>query len=126
VVVTVFAVLAVALATLGLYGVVADGVSRRTREIGIRMALGESTERVQRGVLWTAATLCLTGVVIGAGAALPVAVALRRFLLPTTPNDGLVLGAISALLCAVTLVAAYLPARRASRVDPAVALRDSP
>ena len=125
-VVAVFAVLALVLATLGLYGVVADGVSRRTREIGIRMALGESSERVRRRVLSGAALLCLTGVAVGAGVSVPVGAALRQFLVAGETHGSIVLAAVSAVLCAVTLLAAYLPARRASRVDPMVALRDSP
>ena len=124
VVVALFAVLALLLATLGLYGVVADGVSRRTREIGIRMALGESAVRVRRRVLAGATVLCLTGVVAGVTVAFPVGALLRPFLLQRDTNDGLVLGTVSGLLCAVTLFAAYLPARRASRVDPMVALRE--
>jgi hypothetical protein len=124
VVVAVFAAVAVVLATLGLYGVVADGVSRRTREIGIRMALGESSAHVQLGVLGGAIVLCLTGVVAGAAGAILAAAGLQPFLLAQTAFDGVALAGVSGVLCVITLVAAYLPARRASRVDPMVALRD--
>lgn len=125
VVVAVFAMLAMGLATLGLYGVMADGVSRRTREIGIRMALGESGERVRRSVLMGAAALCLTGIVVGAGGAVAAERLLRSFVAPGVGSARIVFGAVSAALVAVALTAAYVPARRASRVDPMVALRDS-
>jgi predicted permease len=123
VVVAVFAGVALVLAALGLYGVAADGVSRRTREIGIRMALGESAEHVQRGVLGGAVVLCLTGVVAGSVGAMLAAAGLQPFLLGPA-FDGAALAAVSGVLCVVTLIAAYVPARRASRVDPMVALRD--
>jgi ABC-type antimicrobial peptide transport system permease subunit len=122
--VAVFAGVALVLAALGLYGVVADGVSRRTREIGIRMALGESSEHVRRGVLGGAVVLCLTGIIAGTVGAIVTAAGLQPFLVTQTAFDGPALAAVSGLLCVVTLVAAYLPARRASRVDPIVALRD--
>ena len=124
IVVAVFAAVALVLAALGLYGVVADGVSRRTREIGIRMALGESAEHVQRGVIGGAVVLCLTGVVAGIAGSIIAAAGLKPFLLADTAFDGVALADVSGVLCVVTLVAAYLPARRASRVDPMVALRD--
>jgi ABC-type antimicrobial peptide transport system permease subunit len=124
VVVAVFAGVALVLAALGLYGVVADGVSRRTREIGIRMALGESSDQVRRRVLGGAAVLCLTGIVAGAIGSILAAAGLQPFLLGDEGFDGRALALVSVLLCVVTLVAAYLPARRASRVDPMVALRD--
>jgi predicted permease len=124
IVVAVFAGVALMLAALGLYGVVADGVSRRTREIGIRTALGESSEQVQRGVLVGAVVLCLTGVVAGVVGSIFAAAGLQPFLLAQTSFDGAALAAVSGVLCVVTIIAAYLPARRASRVDPMVALRD--
>ena len=121
--VAVFAALALALAALGLYGVVADGVSRRTREIGIRMALGESAERVRLHVLVGAALLCLVGLALGAGGSLVAGRVLGQFLVARTVGDFLLLGAIAAVLTFVTLLAAYVPARRASEVSPMVALR---
>ena len=87
------------------------------------MALGESSEHVQRGVLGGAVVLCLTGVVAGAVGAIFAAAGLQPFLLGQA-FDGVALAAVSAMLCVVTLIAAYLPARRASRVDPMVALRE--
>jgi predicted permease len=123
VVMAVFAVLALVLATLGLYGVVADGVSRRTREIGIRMALGESAERVRRNVLIGAGVLCLTGLAVGAGGSLAAGRVLGQFLVDRGASDFGVLAGVSVVLAIVTLLAAYVPARRASRVDPIVALR---
>ena len=125
VVVVVFATVALVLATLGLYGVVAAGVNRRRREIGIRMALGETSERVRRRVLAGAGILCLTGVAVGGGGATMAERALRAFLVPGVESGLLVFVAVSATLVAVALVAAFVPARRASRVDPAIALRDS-
>jgi predicted permease len=122
-----FGALALVLAAVGLYGVVAYGVSRRTREFGIRMALGAQRANVQRLVLRQ--TLALVGAGIMAG--LVAACALARMLAPVlsgmlygiqTGNADVFVGAAS-LLAAITLLAAFLPARRAARIDPMVALR---
>jgi predicted permease len=123
VVVATFAVVALVLATLGLYGVVADGVSRRTREIGIRMALGQGARDVQWSVLTGAALMAVIGIGIGGVGAVAARRALTGFLGGVESNPYAVLAVVAALLTGVALVAAYAPARRASRVDPIVALR---
>jgi putative ABC transport system permease protein len=115
--------LALVLATLGLYAVVAYTVLRRTREIGIRMALGENAGRVQRGVLRDALRLGAAGTAIGVMLALGAGGWLSSFLVGVGGRDVGLLAAVSAALLAVAALAAYLPARRASRVDPVVALR---
>jgi putative ABC transport system permease protein len=118
-----FAVLALLLATIGLYGVVSYSVAQRTHEVGVRIALGAQRRNVlglivQQG-LWLAA--------IGTGIGLICALVITRFLAAllygVTPTDPLTLIAIPGVLLAVALLASYLPARRAARVDPVVALR---
>jgi putative ABC transport system permease protein len=118
----VFGLLALTLTVVGVYGVMAYSVTQRTHEIGIRMALGAAHADVLRMVLRHGLKLTLVGVVIG----LATAFGATRFiasLLFVSPTDGLTFTAISALLAAVAMVASLLPARRAARVDPLVALR---
>ena len=122
-VVACFALLALVLATVGLYGVVSHTVSRRTREIGIRMALGENAASLVRRVIQGAGIMSLAGALLGAFGSLAVARALEEFLVDTRVWDPALLLGLVALLGAVTVVAAYIPARRASRVDPIIALR---
>ena len=118
-----FGLLALLLASIGLYGIMSHAVVRRTNEIGIRMALGALSGDVLWLVLWETLLLVLIGVGIG----LPVALVATRLissqLFGLTPNDPLTLTIATLLLLAVGAVAGYLPARRASRVDPMVALR---
>jgi ABC-type antimicrobial peptide transport system permease subunit len=102
---------------------VADGVARRTREIGIRMALGQSAGGVRRGVLIGAAVMAAAGLALGAAGALAARRALAQFVVADGANTVGVLLALGGLLTIVALLAAYVPARRASRVDPMVALR---
>ena len=120
----VFAGVALALAGVGIYGVTAYGVAQRTHEIGIRLALGASGERVLREVVGRGARLTLAGAAIG----IVVAVVLARFasavLFGVQPTDPAALAAAVGTLAAVSLAACYVPARRASRVDPVVALAD--
>ncbi len=118
-----FAVVAVAIASVGVYGVMSYTVSQRTREIGIRLALGASTSEVRREVL--VRTLSLVAVAIVAGLALAVAGARvsASVLVGVQPTDAAALAGASLVLAAVALAACYVPARRASRVDPLVALR---
>jgi ABC-type antimicrobial peptide transport system permease subunit len=108
---------------IGLYGVLAWEVSRRTAEIGIRMALGASRANVRILVLRNALLPVGLGVTAGVGVALALAVPLRSFLEGVSAADPLTVGAVAVLLCTVSLAASWLPARRATRVDPMVALR---
>jgi putative ABC transport system permease protein len=119
----VFAVLALTLATVGLYGVVSYTVTQRTPEMGVRLALGAERGAVLRLVLRQGLSLALTGTAIGLVATLAVARLLTRLMPGAEPGDPLTLAAVAALLIGVALAATYLPARRASRVDPTVALR---
>ncbi|HKQ98807.1 MAG TPA: ABC transporter permease [Candidatus Polarisedimenticolia bacterium] len=119
----VFAGLAVVLAGIGLYGVMAYTVGQRTGEIGIRVALGASLGAVQRMVVMEGLRLALGGIVLGAVAALVVTRLLQQFLFEIRPSDPPTYLAIAALLCLVALAASWIPARRAARVDPLVALR---
>jgi predicted permease len=115
--------LALLLAVIGIYGVVAYSVSRRTREIGIRMALGEASGAVRRRVVIDAFRSASWGLGIGVGLALLSGRWLMSFLVDVSPHDGAMLAVAFALLSAVVVAAAYGPARRAARVDPVAALR---
>ncbi len=115
--------LALALATMGIYSVMAYTVSQRTREIGIRMALGGQVADVLRLVLGQGMGLVAVGIGVGIGAALAVARLLRGFLVGVGAADPLTFGATVLLLTLVALLAVFIPARRATRVDPMVALR---
>jgi len=118
-----FAGLATLLAGVGLYGVLAYTVSQRTREIGLRMALGANQGTVLRLVLKQGMTLVFMGVAIGMAASVAVGRVLSRMLYGVGAGDPASVASAAAVLLAVALVACYLPARRASRVDPLVALR---
>jgi putative ABC transport system permease protein len=109
--------------TLGLYGVISFSVSRRTSEIGIRMALGAPQSAILRGVLWQGLQMAAIGVVIGLGLSLATTRILTKLLFEIKPNDPVTLACAAALVLMVTLAASYIPARRATRVDPLVALR---
>ena len=114
----VFAAMGVVIASVGLFGVVSFLVAQRTQEIGVRMALGATPARIGRMTLASAARWTLAGVAIGAGGSLAAARLLRSLLFQVGPGDPAAIGAAMVLLCAVTLVAAAAPARRASRLDP--------
>jgi putative ABC transport system permease protein len=123
VVLAVFAVVAVLVAAVGLYGVVAHSVTERTREIGVRMALGAEGRQVlglfvRQGLITAAA-----GTIIGLGGAVVLTRALEKLLFGVKPSDPATLGAVAVLLLAVAGVACYIPARRAARIDPLSALR---
>jgi predicted permease len=119
-----FGGLALLMACVGLYGTMAYAVARRTGEIGIRMALGATRRRVVWMVLREVAVLSAFGLLIGVGAAYQTTVFLKSFLFGVKPNDPLAMGASVAILIACALLAGYLPAFRASRIDPMVALRN--
>jgi predicted permease len=120
---TAFAVLATALAGLGLYGVLAYSVAQRSREIGLRVALGAPTARIRRMVLRQVAGMAVGGVVLGAAAAALLGRAAQSLLFGVETADPLALAAAVVVLAVVALAAAYIPARRASRVDPMTVLR---
>jgi ABC-type antimicrobial peptide transport system permease subunit len=119
----VYGMLALVLAVVGLYGSMAYAVSRRTREMGLRMALGARASEVRRHVLAQALRIALAGTVIGAVAAVPATRLLRSQLFGVEPNDPITLVSVAVVLAAASIAAAYLPARRATKVDPVIALR---
>jgi ABC-type antimicrobial peptide transport system permease subunit len=119
----VFGLLATVLASVGLYGVMSYVVSRRTREIGIRIALGADRASVIGMVLKDVAVLALLGIGVGVPAAMSLSRLVRSQLFGISPADPLTIGAAAVTLGLVALFAGYIPARRASRVQPVVALR---
>jgi len=119
----VFAALAFILAGVGIYGVVAYSVAQRTREIGIRVALGAQSRDVLGLVLKEALRLTLFGVALGLAGAFAATRVLRSLLFEVKPTDPATFICLSLLLMFVALLASYIPARRATRVDPLVALR---
>ena len=120
-----FATLGLLLAALGIYGVISYSVTQRTQEIGIRMALGASMAQVQRSVIAKTLRLAVTGIAAGATASLFVSRAIASLLFNTAPSDPVTFAAITLLLGTVALLAGYIPARKASRVNPMVALRNN-
>lgn len=118
-----FGILALLLASIGLYGTMAYTVTRRTGEIGIRIALGAQPKDVLWMVLRETILLVLIGVAIGVPAALAMSRLVSSFLFGLTPRDPATIGIATLLLIAIGMLAGYLPARRASRIDPMIALR---
>ncbi len=118
-----FAVVALLLGVVGLYGVIAYSVSQRTREIGVRIALGAQRATVYRLIMKEAVALALAGIVIGTGCAVLAASLMRKLLFGTPPWDLATLVSVAAVLGASALLASFLPARRAASVDPISALR---
>jgi putative ABC transport system permease protein len=119
-----FAVLALLLAAVGLYGVLSYNVAQRTSEIGLRVALGAEHGRVVRGVLRSAVLLALAGIAIGLVFAFGLTRWLASFLYGVSPTDPMTFAGVLTLLLLVTLLASYVPARRAARIDPMAALRN--
>jgi ABC-type antimicrobial peptide transport system permease subunit len=115
--------LAVALASIGLYGVLTYSVSRRTAEIGLRMALGAQRSTIQNMILSETARVVIAGIAAGLAIALATAKLLKSLLYGVTPYDASSIATAVAILASVALLAGLLPARRASKVDPMVALR---
>jgi predicted permease len=119
----IFAALALILAAVGIFGVMAFLVSRRTQEIGVRIALGASRADVLRMVLGEGSRVALAGVAIGLAEAFALSRLIKSLLFEVQPSDPLTFVAVPLLVMAVALMACYIPARRATRVDPMVALR---
>ena len=120
-----FAALGLILASLGIYGVISYSVARQTQEIGIRMALGATAGKVQWTVIQNTLRLAAAGILLGAVAALAVSRAIASLLFNTAPSDPATFAGMILLLCGVALFAGYIPARRASRIDPMIALRSN-
>ncbi|HUO30899.1 MAG TPA: FtsX-like permease family protein, partial [Bryobacteraceae bacterium] len=118
-----FAGLALVLAAIGIYGVISFVVSRRTHEIGIRMALGAQYQDMLRLVLGEGMRMALAGLAVGVAAALGMTRLMVQELFGIVPQDPLTFLGVATLLMLVALLACYVPARRAARVDPMAALR---
>jgi len=121
--VVIFASVALLLAAIGIYGLMAYSLQQRTHEIGIRMALGASAHDMVNMVVRQGMALALAGVFIGVAAAVGLTRLLASLLYGVSPRDPIAMTSVPLLLIAVALAATYIPARRASRVDPVVSLR---
>jgi putative ABC transport system permease protein len=120
---SIFAVAALVLAAIGLFGVTASSVNQQRHELGVRLALGATPAGLQRMVLTQALTLAGAGATVGLAGALAALRLLTTMLFEISPFDPLTLAAVSLVLLLVALLAAYLPARRVTMIDPARALR---
>jgi ABC-type antimicrobial peptide transport system permease subunit len=117
------AVVALLIGAVGIYGVIAYATAQRTREIGVRMALGARTGDVRSMFLRHGLSLTATGIVVGIGVAIALSQVLSSFLFGVGPLDPMTYAVVSGALAVIASLATYLPAHRASRVDPIVALR---
>jgi putative ABC transport system permease protein len=120
---TSFAGLALVLSALGIYGVLSYSIAQRTREIGLRLALGADRRSVLRLVIGTGAWLTLLGIAVGTAGALALTRLMTDLLYGVRPTDPLTFSVVTIVLVATSILACYIPARRAMRVDPLVALR---
>jgi ABC-type antimicrobial peptide transport system permease subunit len=118
-----FGGIALLLAAIGIYGLIAYSVQQRTQEIGIRLALGAEANNVRNMVIFDGMRLTLIGVVIGIAGSFGVTRLITSFLFGVKPWDPVVFVGVPIVLCTVAMVAVWLPARRATRIDPLVALR---
>ncbi len=125
VLVGIFATLGLVLASLGIYGVISYSVTRQTQEIGIRMALGATVVRVQMDVIWKTLRMALIGIVLGAAVSFAMARGITSLLFAVEPNDPPTFTSTILLLTVVAVVAGYVPARRAARINPMTALRSN-
>jgi putative ABC transport system permease protein len=119
----VFAGIALIIAAVGIYGVISYAVSQRTQEIGIRMALGAQSGNVLRMVVWRGMRLALIGVALGMAAALAMTQGMKNLLFEVSATDPVTFALIALLVVSVVFIASYIPARRATKVDPLIALR---
>jgi putative ABC transport system permease protein len=121
-----FGGIAILLAAVGFYGVMAYAVGRRTHELGVRVALGASTARIRWMVVRQGALITTIGIGLGLAGCVALAGVLESFLYGISPTDPLTYGVLVVVVAVVGLLACYVPARRATRVDPSIALRDHP
>ena len=119
----IFGTLALILAAIGLYGVLAFTVSQRTREIGVRIALGAQWRDVLKLILRSGMTLVVVGLTIGLAGALALTRLMSTLLFEVSPTDPITFGAVALSVILAALLACYVPARRATKVDPLIALR---
>ena len=124
IVLTLFGIISVALAVVGIFGVLSHGVSERSKEIGIRMALGARSATVLRLVLRQGMLIVMVGVLLGTLASLALTRVISNLLWGVTPTDPLTFLVVLSALALVAFLACYLPARRASRIDPLAVLND--